>query len=95
VSAGSIVIHFDVFEYRLSHVLPGGESLTMNSLDLERVKEALGASIIVTTPFGTYTAQQAMLLDQSLGVTRAILNTVSGSSSSLRDFVLSCFTSVA
>ena len=66
VSAGSIVIHFDVFEYRLSHFLPGGESLTMNGLNLERVKKALDASVIVTTRFRVRTAQQAMLLDQSL-----------------------------
>ena len=43
VSAGSIVVHFDVLEYRLSHLLPGGESLAVNGLYLERVEEALGA----------------------------------------------------
>ena len=37
MSAGSIVIDLDVFEYGLSHVLPGGESLTVNGLNLERV----------------------------------------------------------
>ena len=56
VSAGSIVIHLDVFEYRLSHCLPGGESLTVNGLDLERVKETLGAGIIVTIALGTHAA---------------------------------------
>ena len=66
VSAGSIVIHFDVFKYCLSHFLPSGESLTMNDLDLERVKEALGAGIIVTTPFRAHAAQQTMFLDQRL-----------------------------
>jgi len=39
VSPGSIVIRFDVFEYCLSHFLPGGEALTVNDLDLERVKK--------------------------------------------------------
>ena len=66
VSVVSIVIHFDVFEHRLSHVLSGGESLTVNELDLERVKETLGAGIIVTTAFRTHAAQQTMLLDQRL-----------------------------
>ena len=66
VSAGSIVIHFDVFEYRLSHFLPGGELLTVNDLDLERVKEALGAGIIVTTSLFAHAAPQNMFFDQSL-----------------------------
>lgn len=66
VSAGSIVIQLDVFEYRMSHFLPGGKSLTVYGLDLERVKEALGAGIIVTTPFRAHAAQQTMFLDQSL-----------------------------
>ena len=64
MSAGSIVIHFDVFEYRLSHFLPGGESLTVNGLDLERVKETLGAGItILSLPFllALYTVASAWL----------------------------------
>ena len=47
VSAGSIVIHFDVLEYCLSHLLPGGESLTMNGLYLERVEKSIGTGIVV------------------------------------------------
>jgi len=46
VSAGSIVVHFDVLEYCLSHLLPGGESFTVNGLSLERVKEALGTGVV-------------------------------------------------
>ena len=66
MSAGSIVIHFNVFKYGLSHNLPGGESLTVNGLDLERMKEDLGAGIIVTTAFRTHAAQQILLLVQGL-----------------------------
>jgi len=73
VSTGSIVFHFNVFKYRLSDMLPGGESLTVNDLDLECVKEALGPGIIVTTAFGAHTAQQIMLADQPPVGGRAVL----------------------
>ena len=66
VSAGSIVIHFDVFEYRLSHLLSGGESLTMDGLDLERVKEALGAGIVVAVALGAHGTHQRVFAQQRL-----------------------------
>lgn len=63
VSAISIVIHFYVFEYRFSHFVPGGKSLTMNGLHLERVKEALGTGIVIAITLGAHAAQQAVLFD--------------------------------
>ncbi len=66
VSAGSIVVHFDVLEYSLSHLLPGDESLTVNGLDLERVEKALGTGIIVTIALRTHAAEQLVLPDQLL-----------------------------
>jgi hypothetical protein len=35
VSAGSIVVHFDVLEYRFPHGLPGGEYFAVYGLHLE------------------------------------------------------------
>ena len=66
VLAGSIVVHFDVLEYGLPHLLSGGESLAVNGLNLERVEEALGTGIIVTIALRTLAAEQLVLPDQLL-----------------------------
>jgi hypothetical protein len=59
VSAGSIVIHFNVLEYCLSHLFPGDESLPMNCLHLDRMKEALGTGIVIAVAFAAHAANQA------------------------------------
>jgi len=46
VSAGSVVIYFDEFEYWLPHFLSGGEPLTINGFNFERVDNALGTGIV-------------------------------------------------
>jgi len=56
VSADSIVVHFDVLEYCLSHLLPGAESLTVNGLNLERMEKAFGTGIVVTVAPRTHAA---------------------------------------
>ena len=66
VSADSIVVHFNVFEYRLSHLFSGAESFAVDGLHLERVEEALGASIIIAIALRTHAADQAILLGQTL-----------------------------
>ena len=66
VSAGSIVIHFYVFEYCLSHFFPCSKSFTMNGLDLEGMKKALGTGIIIAISLTTHTANQSMLVQQFL-----------------------------
>ena len=73
MSAGSIVIDRDISEYGPSHARAGNEALPMYELNLDRVKEALGAGIIVTTPFRAHTARQTLLSDQRLVGRRAIL----------------------
>ena len=46
MSAGSIVIHFDVLlEYGLPYFLAGSESFAVNGLQLERVEETLSAGM--------------------------------------------------
>jgi hypothetical protein len=57
VQPNGIVIGFDIFKYRLAHhgfacIKP----LTVNGFDLERMKEDLGAGIIVTTTLGAHAA---------------------------------------
>ena len=47
MSASSIAIYLDIFKDSLSHKLPGGEALAVNSFNLQRVKEALGAGVVV------------------------------------------------
>ncbi len=47
MSAVSIVVHFNVLEYRLPYLLPGANSFAMDCLNLERMEEALGAGIVV------------------------------------------------
>ena len=50
MSVVSIVVYFDVLEYRLSHLLPSREPFAVNRLYLERAEEALGAGIVVVEP---------------------------------------------
>lgn len=50
VPALPVVVQFNVLEYLPPHGFPGRESLAVNGLDLEAVKEALGAGIVVTFP---------------------------------------------
>ncbi len=45
MSASSIVIYLDIFKDSLSHELPGGKALAVNSFNFQRVKEALSASV--------------------------------------------------
>ena len=75
VSAVSIVVHFDVLEYGLSHFLPGGKSLTVYGLYLERVEKALGTGIVVAVARRTHAAEQLVLPDQMLVGTGTVLTT--------------------
>lgn len=56
VSAGSIVINFDVLENGLAHGLPCGESFTVDQFHLERVEETLGTGIVVAVALGAHAA---------------------------------------
>ena len=47
VSAGSIVIHFDVLEDSLSQHGPAGKSLTVDGFHLEGMEEAFCAGIVI------------------------------------------------
>lgn len=58
VPALPVVVHLDIFEYLLSHNLPGLESLAMNSFDLEAVKEALGTGIVIAVALGAHAARE-------------------------------------
>jgi len=63
VSAGLIVVHCDVLEHRLSPLFPGGESLTVYELYLERVEKTLGTGIVVTIALRAHTATQLVLYE--------------------------------
>ena len=58
VSASSIVIDFNIFEDGFSHVLSGREALPVNGFDFERMKEALGAGVVVTVTGAAHAAQR-------------------------------------
>jgi hypothetical protein len=62
VSAVSIVVHFDVLEYCLPHLLPGAEAFAMDCFHFERMKEALSAGIVVAVTPTAHTANQAMVV---------------------------------
>lgn len=47
MSADSIIVDLDVFEDDLFHMFACCEVLAMDRLDFERMKETLGASIII------------------------------------------------
>ena len=51
VSAGSIVVHFNVLEFRLSHEFACLEALAMNEHHLQGVKEALDNGVIIAIAF--------------------------------------------
>ena len=61
VSAVSIVVHFDVLEYCLPHLLQGAEAFAMDCFHLERMKEALSAGIVIAVAPTAHTANQAMV----------------------------------
>lgn len=54
VPALPVVVQFNVLEHLSSHGLPRFESLTMDRLDLEAVKEVLGTGIVVAVGLGAY-----------------------------------------
>jgi len=66
VSAGSIGVHCDVLEHRLSHLFPGVESLTVYNLYLERVEKTLGTGIVVTVALRAHAAKQLVLAEPLL-----------------------------
>ncbi len=66
MSAGSIVVDFNVFEYNTSHFLSRFKSLTMDGLDLQGVKEALCTGIIVTITRAAHAANKTVFCQQAL-----------------------------
>lgn len=68
--AGGFDCSLPQYQNGLSHDGLSCEIFAMNCLDLERVKEPLGASIIVTVAFG---AHAALLTDELLVSTGTIL----------------------
>ena len=64
MESDGIVIGFDIFKHRLAHGFTGFKSLTMNGLDLERVKEALSTGIIVAVALGAHATPELVLLQQ-------------------------------
>ena len=64
VSAGTIVVHLDILEYRLPQERPGWGPLAENELHLQGVKEALGNGIIIAVALGAHAARQSMFVDQ-------------------------------
>ena len=65
MSADSIVVDFNVFKYNTSHFLSRLKSLTMDSLDLQRVEETLSEGIIVTITRAAHAANKAVLCQQN------------------------------
>ena len=66
MSADSIVVDFNVFEYNTSHFISRLKFLTMDGLDLKRVEEALCAGIIVTITCAAHAANKAVFCQQTL-----------------------------
>jgi len=66
VSALLVVVDLDILEYLPTHGSSGVEALTMDSLDLEAVKEAFGTGIVVTVALGAHAASELMALDKLL-----------------------------
>lgn len=75
VPALPVVVQLNVLEHLPSHGFPGRESLAMNGFDLETVKEALGAGIVVAVAFGAHAAPEAVPGQQRLVQGRTILAT--------------------
>jgi len=68
-----VVVQFNILEHLSSHGLPRFESLAMDGLDLEAVKEALGASVVVAVALGAHAALKLVAGQQRLIQRRAIL----------------------
>ena len=66
MSADSIVVDFNVFEYNTSHFISRLKFLTMDGLYLKRVEEALCAGIIVTITCAAHAANKAVFCQQTL-----------------------------
>ena len=59
MSADSIVVDFNVFEYNTSHFISRLKSLTMDGLDLKRVEEAPCVRLVVTLIKSSFIEQRA------------------------------------
>ena len=75
VQALPVVVQLNVLEHLPSHGFSGRESLAVNGLDLETVKEALGAGIVVTVALSTHAAPEVVPGQQRLVQGRTILAT--------------------
>ncbi len=66
VSASSIVIHNDIFEYRLPHERAGREMFVVDNLHVQRVEETLDDGIVIAVAFRAHAGPQFMPLDECL-----------------------------
>ena len=66
MTADSIVVDFNVFEYNTSHFISRLNSLTMDGLDLEKVEETLCRGIIATTARAAHAANKTVFCQQTL-----------------------------
>lgn len=73
MTAVTVVVDLDIFKNDTAHLLPGGNALAVNDLNLHRMEEALGTSIVVAVAFAAHAADQVALNQKCLIFYGAVL----------------------
>ncbi len=60
MAAGTIVINFNIFEYRPTYLFTDGKALTVDGLNLQVVQETFSAGIIVAVALAAHAADNIM-----------------------------------
>jgi hypothetical protein len=68
VSAGLVVVDLDILE----HGLARGKALAVDAFNLQGLKEALGAGVVVAVALGTLAREQAVTIEQRMVRRRAV-----------------------